>query len=118
VKKTVGLCVIVFGGEGVRSLNICVTVCLCATCVKVITCCFFGVRREWLCKLCLVVSSCNFSCIHWHSCQVTESLLGEEYGYYRKIFKCNKCTGCVYCCVKENRLWKLCEWVGGGLGWV
>jgi hypothetical protein len=42
---------------------------------------FSGVRREWLSKLCLVVSACNFSCVHWHSCKVTESLLGEEYIY-------------------------------------
>jgi hypothetical protein len=54
--------------------------------------------------------------VHWHGCKVTVSLLGEEYEYYRKMFKCNKCTGCVCCCVKESRLWKLCEWDVGGVG--
>jgi hypothetical protein len=35
---------------------------------------FPGVCREWLSKLCLVVSASNFSCIHWHSCKVTLQL--------------------------------------------
>jgi hypothetical protein len=44
--------------------------------------------------------------------------LEECMGILKKKYLNVTRSGYGYCCVKESRLWKLCEWdVGGGQGW-